>query len=513
MEAFLRKTYYDIKNPAGFSSVQKLRQAAIDAGYRASHGQVRKFLRSQETYAISKEARTHFPRNHVTPSGLNHQWDCDLCDFVNIADENDGYCYFLIILDQFSRKVYAVKLKSKRPSDVIGAFKIIFDQGVKPKYSLYSDKGAEFTAGVTKQFFNDMGIKQFFSANETKASSVERALKTIKQKMFKYFLEKQHHRWVDILQDTVSSYNNSLHSSLGMTPNEVNSENEELVRYNQAIIRQKSNGVFKKVEKAKSAIKNSSMKSEDNLATKNDNSKQKKSVKTSRHSVMLHTLPSKRRSKFKPGDLVRISRIKDIYKRAYSHQYTAEIFQVEKIAMRDGIPVYNLISYELRDHIKGSFYEEELLRAYPRKSKSYKIGDILKTRGAGRAKEAYVSWFLHPKSYNSWVPYKSVKDLPKTKERKLIEKSKKTFHKQRHTTAISINKTSDIQLKQQSKHTVASALHQSSASVQHTPTNTSKKSYQHTEAPARQQRQTVSRDIPQQTRFSARLRAKKTDKK
>ena len=136
MEAYLRKVYFDPKSALFFTSIKKLRQGAINAGYRASYGDIRRWLSKQETYAISREAKVNFPRNHVTISGLNHQWSADLCDYLNIASENDGYAYFLLILDLFSRKAYAVKLKTKKPTEVMEAFQSVFDQGVKPKYTV-----------------------------------------------------------------------------------------------------------------------------------------------------------------------------------------------------------------------------------------------------------------------------------------------------------------------------------------------------------------------------------------
>lgn len=493
MEAFFRKVYFDPKNPSFFTSIKKLRQAAIDAGYRASYGQVRRWLQAQETYGISREARTHFPRNHVTVSGLNAQWSADLCDFANIANENDGYAYFLIILDQFSRKAYAVKLKTKKPSDVIEAFKSVFNQGVRPKYSLYTDKGSEFTGEITRQFFKGLNIKQFFAANETKASSVERVLKTIKVKIHKYFLEKQHHRWVDILQDVVSGYNSSEHRSLGVSPNEVTSENEPLIRYKQALIRQKADGTVQKVQRAKEAVilaKEADSKAESKL------SKRKKKMKKSQHSIMQSALPPRRKPKYKVGNLVRISRIKEVFKRAYDHQFTAEMFEIADVSVRDGIPVYKVISYELRDEVKGVFYEEELLKAYPRKSKNYKIGEILKTRGTGRRKEDYVSWFLHPKKYNSWVPHKSVHNLPNTKERKLVEKSKKAFKKSKNNQSVAAAV--------QSGHMTPTASQQSPTAAPSSQQG-NRKPYQ-----KGRQKQSEVRDAgSQQVRYSARLRAKK----
>ncbi|OOY36398.1 hypothetical protein BOV89_12795, partial [Solemya velum gill symbiont] len=47
----------------------------------------------------------------------------------------------------------------------------------------------------------------------------ERVIKTIKQKLLRYVMKKQSYRYVDVLQDTVKSYNDTIHGSLRDTPN------------------------------------------------------------------------------------------------------------------------------------------------------------------------------------------------------------------------------------------------------------------------------------------------------
>ena len=48
--------------------------------------------------------------------------------------------------------------------------------------------------------------------------------------MYRYFTYKNTRRYVDALDDMLHSYNNTRHSSISMTPTEVDVENEDLVR-------------------------------------------------------------------------------------------------------------------------------------------------------------------------------------------------------------------------------------------------------------------------------------------
>ena len=62
-----------------------------------------------------------------------------------------------------------------------------------------------------------------------KASVIERFNRTLKEKMWRYFTFKQSHRYIDILQDIVYSYNHTFHRTIKTSPNEVNKINEELI--------------------------------------------------------------------------------------------------------------------------------------------------------------------------------------------------------------------------------------------------------------------------------------------
>ena len=50
--------------------------------------------------------------------------------------------------------------------------------------------------------------------------------------MFRSFTARGSHKWIDILDDLVNGYNNTKHSSTKFAPNDVNDNNEQIVRNN-----------------------------------------------------------------------------------------------------------------------------------------------------------------------------------------------------------------------------------------------------------------------------------------
>ena len=73
-------------------------------------------------------------------------------------------------------------------------------------------------------------IIYFPTQNETKASTSERAILTIKMRRSRYFTFKDEYYYLPVLQDIAKSYNNTYHRTIGTTPTDVKSGNEEEIR-------------------------------------------------------------------------------------------------------------------------------------------------------------------------------------------------------------------------------------------------------------------------------------------
>ena len=93
--------------------------------------------------------------------------------------------YLLLAVDIFSRFVSVQPLKNKSPLEVTKAFKIIFEQGKKPKL-LRTDKGKEFSVSVIEKYFKKIGIHHFDTQIEGKANYAKHAIKTIENSIYRY---------------------------------------------------------------------------------------------------------------------------------------------------------------------------------------------------------------------------------------------------------------------------------------------------------------------------------------
>ena len=317
--------------------------------FNISRTKIKEWLMKQDTYTLHKPIRSHFRRNRVIVGGIDHQWQMDLADMQSMQKVNDGYRYLLVCIDVFSKYAWVVPLKNKTGLSLVEAFKIILANGRKPE-KIITDQGTEFFNKHFKALLKDEDIELYNTYNETKASVVERLIRTLKTRMWRYFTAKKTMRYIDMLPDLVYSYNHSVHRSIKTTPADVTADNEKQV-----------------------------------WRTLYDHNDDVKHVKY----------------KFKIGDQVRISKMKRKFEKGYLPNFSKEIFTISKQVPRDP-PVYKLKDYD-GEELKGTFYDEELQKVI-KSGDVYEVEKILKKRGRGRNVQYLVKWLGYPNKFNSWVP-------------------------------------------------------------------------------------------------------------
>jgi hypothetical protein len=114
--------------------------------------------------------------------------------------------------------------------------------------------------------------------------------------------------------------------------------------------------------------------------------------------------------RFKVGDKVRITYIRNIFTREYDELWTSEIIKVTQRIMRGGLPIYRLKNFH-DEEIKRTFYQSELQRVDVRDDDIWKIETILKTKGKGNNKQYFIKWLHWPKKFNSWISARDVNNL------------------------------------------------------------------------------------------------------
>ena len=170
---------------------------------------------------LHKPIRRKFNRRKVLVNGIDKIWAADLVDMQAFFKFNRGVKYLLAVIDVFSKYGWLIPLKDKTEKSVASVLKTIFKER-KPE-KMWVDKGKEFYNKDVKD-----SIELYSTENEEKSSVVERWIRMMKEKMWKYFSASHTNVYIDVLPDLVREYNNTGHSSIKMTPTKARKKENKL---------------------------------------------------------------------------------------------------------------------------------------------------------------------------------------------------------------------------------------------------------------------------------------------
>jgi hypothetical protein len=162
--------------------------------------------------------------------------------------------------------------------------------------------------------------------------------------LFKNIYFNASYKWLDILQPTLDFYNNKIHRTIKMKPAEVSKDDEQYLL----------NTVYKPKKN-----------------TKKD-------------------------SKFKVGDVVRVSLLHNLFtKLSTSENWSCRLFRVKSVILKNP-HTYKLENLDGKPHF-GTYYEQELLKTrYP---EHYLVEKILKRKKG----KIFVKFYNFDNSENCWI--------------------------------------------------------------------------------------------------------------
>ena len=158
-------------------------------GFKVSRGDVERFLRSQVTYILHKQARWNFPSRKTIVSDIDMQWQADLVDMHVHSRYNRGVKYLLTVIYCFSRYAWVIPVKRKNSNDMLVAIKNLINRVAYPRKpkALQTDAGKEFFNRPVQDYLATQNIKLFATHSQKKAALVERFNRTLKRRMWLYF--------------------------------------------------------------------------------------------------------------------------------------------------------------------------------------------------------------------------------------------------------------------------------------------------------------------------------------
>ena len=231
---------------------------------------------------LHKPVIKKFNKRKVYSQFKDNIWGVDLADMQSLSKKNKGIKYLLCALDLYSKYAFVVLLKDKKGISILNAFNKIIKQSNRKPNKIWVDQGREFYNRDFKKWLSSNDIIMYSTYKEGKSVIAERFIRTLKNKLYKHMATGKN-VYYDLLDDIVNEYNNTKHNTIKMKPKDVGNNNKRIY-------------------------------------------------------IDEH---NEKRSRFKVGDRVRISKLKNIFAKGYTPNWSADIFIVNKI--NDTVPYTNIL--------------------------------------------------------------------------------------------------------------------------------------------------------------------------
>ena len=162
------------------------------------------------------------------------------------TSNNNGYRYIFIIIDNYSKYLWAIPLKNKYSQTITNEFSIILTKSKRKPLKLESDRGTEFYNSMFQNFLKSKNIQYYSRYTDKGPGIAERVNRTIRNLIKKPVFEKGQADWLSELSSVIKQYNKTIHHSTKMTPIQASKKsNEKNVYSNLQDKRRKLNPKYK----------------------------------------------------------------------------------------------------------------------------------------------------------------------------------------------------------------------------------------------------------------------------
>ena len=250
----------------------------------------------------SKAPKKNYITNKTDVYHIDDIWSLDILDLKDYGPENNrGYRYVLVTIDNFSKFGWTTPSKNKNAQTIKDSFENILINSKRKPNLIETDRGKDFYNNIFQDFLNKNNIKLYSRNSSYGAVFAERFNRTIRDLLKKIVFERGDANWIDVLPTITKQYNNRMHSSTKLSP------------------------------------KDASLKKNEGFVYKNLLDKRKKVT-----------------PKFQINDLVRVADLKKTFSKGDTNNWSYKLYKITEI-INDTIPAYKI------DNLKER-YNESLLK-------------------------------------------------------------------------------------------------------------------------------------------------------
>ena len=110
----------------------------------------------------SSPPRKNYPTKKLIYNHFDEIWSIDLADMIDYKNSNNkGYRYKFIIIDNFSKYLWAIHLKTKYSQTITKEFSNILTTSKRKPLKIESDRGTDFHNSIFLNFLKAKIIQHY----------------------------------------------------------------------------------------------------------------------------------------------------------------------------------------------------------------------------------------------------------------------------------------------------------------------------------------------------------------
>ena len=176
----------------------------------------------------SKPPKKYYPTNKTDVYFIDDIWSLDILDLKDYGTNNNrGYRYVLVTIDNFSKFGWKSPLKNKNALTIKDSFENIIINSKRKPNLIETDRGKEFYNNIFQDFLIKNNIKLYSRNSSYGAVFAERFNHTIRDLLKKIVFEHGDANWIDVLPTITKQYSNRIHSSTKLSPKDASLKKNE----------------------------------------------------------------------------------------------------------------------------------------------------------------------------------------------------------------------------------------------------------------------------------------------
>ena len=119
----------------------------------------------------SSPPKKNYPTRKIVYNHIDEIWCIDLADMIDYKiSNNKGYRYIFVIIDYYSKYLWAIPLKNKYSQTITNEFSNILTTSKRKPLKIESGRGTEFYNSI---FQNFLKIKIFITIQDTQIKDLQ----------------------------------------------------------------------------------------------------------------------------------------------------------------------------------------------------------------------------------------------------------------------------------------------------------------------------------------------------